>query len=335
MNPVEGKTEHLWLKSINDGNQNSYKMALALSIIEVISDLDKTDSGYYRVPLSSILEQCARYYWDHTVIFKLRQTTNVKQKPVFVQLVQQYEKENPVCEGKRWNKLSGEEKKFIIDLFIKRKATLKNPLSRFQIDSGAPKSAGGDPEGEGWLYRWNIGKNEIQINKQRVADIKLNIPLYRSLAVYSWARFLEAYNNLPKLLMKTDLGKPSRKLSKFRTVMEQHDREFSYCICFYCAELISGSTHLDHVIPFSFLFGDALSNLVPSCASCNSSKRDKLPNDNTLLKLAERNNHVQSLDLDTDILYDLHKNGVYEALKQSRDNARTAGFQIWTDNAKK
>lgn len=46
--------------------------------------------------------------------------------------------------------------------------------------------------------------------------------------------------------------------------------------CFYCGVTVGGRLHVDHFVPFSRGGSDALDNLVPSCRSCNSEKRDRL-----------------------------------------------------------
>ncbi len=47
--------------------------------------------------------------------------------------------------------------------------------------------------------------------------------------------------------------------------------------CFYCEE--GTYEHLDHYIPLSKGGGHTKENLVPSCASCNLKKHDKMPED--------------------------------------------------------
>lgn len=48
--------------------------------------------------------------------------------------------------------------------------------------------------------------------------------------------------------------------------------------CFYCEEPVAPNRiHLDHFVPLSKKGGTTRANLVASCASCNHSKRTKLP----------------------------------------------------------
>jgi CRISPR/Cas system Type II protein with McrA/HNH and RuvC-like nuclease domain len=56
--------------------------------------------------------------------------------------------------------------------------------------------------------------------------------------------------------------------------------------------LFFGTGHVptvDHVIPWSFLLEDDLSDLVLACATCNGKKSDWLPTDGFIHKLIARN----------------------------------------------
>lgn len=47
--------------------------------------------------------------------------------------------------------------------------------------------------------------------------------------------------------------------------------------CFYCGSRLRSGRHVDHVLPWSRVGIDGLTNLVLSCPGCNSSKSDILP----------------------------------------------------------
>ncbi|OPX13645.1 HNH endonuclease [Gordonia sp. i37] len=47
--------------------------------------------------------------------------------------------------------------------------------------------------------------------------------------------------------------------------------------CFYCGTRLGAGRHVDHVLPWSRVGIDGLTNLVLACQSCNSSKSDLLP----------------------------------------------------------
>lgn len=48
-------------------------------------------------------------------------------------------------------------------------------------------------------------------------------------------------------------------------------------VCFYCGNTIRRNRHVDHILPWSRVGIDGLTNLVVACQVCNSSKSDRLP----------------------------------------------------------
>lgn len=65
--------------------------------------------------------------------------------------------------------------------------------------------------------------------------------------------------------------------------------------CFYCQKPLqhrNRQTHVDHFIPWSFVQSDQIWNLVLSYGPCNNSKRDKLAEEDFLVKLIDRNDSL-------------------------------------------
>ena len=58
--------------------------------------------------------------------------------------------------------------------------------------------------------------------------------------------------------------------------------------CFYCATSLRAQRHVDHILPWSRVGIDGLSNLVLSCQRCNSSKSDLLPDVKYVRRALER-----------------------------------------------
>lgn len=58
----------------------------------------------------------------------------------------------------------------------------------------------------------------------------------------------------------------------FQTKLEQYKG-----LCHWCAAKIGGAVHRDHVIALSLGGSNDISNIVPSCATCNLSKGAKTP----------------------------------------------------------
>ena len=116
---------------------------------------------------------------------------------------------------------------------------------------------------------------------------------------YRWVRFLEDFNDVPRISKKmrgTDLQNIKRdtQLKKFWKYL---DLENKSRICFQSdVPLIEGNNlSVDHVIPWSYLFSDDIWNLVYIDKDKNSSKNNKIPNENTIEKLEKRNKKLFKL----------------------------------------
>src|SRR5690606_31184254 len=59
--------------------------------------------------------------------------------------------------------------------------------------------------------------------------------------------------------------------------------------CFYCRTKSLKEYHMDHVIPFNYLYQTEIFNIVPACNTCNSSKSDRLPTLEIFERVIERN----------------------------------------------
>lgn len=104
-----------------------------------------------------------------------------------------------------------------------------------------------------------------------------------------WAKFLERINlGLPMLISKMESGERYRSsLEKYKLILSKHiDR------CFYCDNLLSlekQMIHVDHFIPWSYIFEDEVWNLVLTCRDCNLRKHSSLPQQEFINNLIERN----------------------------------------------
>ena len=103
-----------------------------------------------------------------------------------------------------------------------------------------------------------------------------------------WAKFLERINgSLPRLVAKIEQSDVKRtSLAKFREAYL--DARMSHC--FYCrAGLEPDYTHVDHFLPWSYIFEDEAWNLVLACQDCNLKKSDSLPESGLQDDLIRRN----------------------------------------------
>ena len=136
-------------------------------------------------------------------------------------------------------------------------------------------------------------KGAIAIPTEQRAFIAAFEPLLMRSVLAGWAEQVEQYNHSPRVLAKIRFdGRRRSGVSKWAGTLRDLDNA-----CFYCRRPQPEAAHVDHVIPWSFLFDDAEWNLVLSCGTCNSQKRDKIPAHRFLALLCNRNaDQAQSAD---------------------------------------
>ena len=143
-------------------------------------------------------------------------------------------------------------------------------------------------------------KRYIVLSSEAYYFFKENYNELSKLLIFEWAKFLERTNFTPRLISKIEgLGFQKRNnLKKFRNILlEQTDIH-----CFYCnTPLLNKKMHIDHFIPWSYLYEDAIWNLVLSCEKCNLIKSDRLAPEKCLQKLENRNEKYHYNEYDKDV----------------------------------
>ena len=120
---------------------------------------------------------------------------------------------------------------------------------------------------------------------------------------YKWVQKLEKLNSSPRISKKvngTDREDIKRgNLSRFKKYIDVENPNHR---CFITNDLLDeNDLSIDHVIPWSYLFSDDLWNLVYVKKSENSSKSNRIPSEQMIEKLEERNKKLLTL---------LRKNGI-------------------------
>jgi CRISPR/Cas system Type II protein with McrA/HNH and RuvC-like nuclease domain len=107
--------------------------------------------------------------------------------------------------------------------------------------------------------------------------------------------------------------------------------------CFYCEDPLPTDNrlvHVDHVIPWSYIYEDELWNLVLAHEKCNRKKYNSLPSDNFLTKLIDRNlkfTNINNIFKKSILKLDLIENHE-KAIKKHYQNCRDYGFTIVNPN---
>ena len=111
---------------------------------------------------------------------------------------------------------------------------------------------------------------------------------------YRWGLILETFNSSPRINKKVKIidGQEIRRssLRRFRKYLDAENPERK---CFICGKHIEESElGIDHVIPWSYLYSDDLWNLVYVHNSCNSEKTNRIPSEEMIESLKQRNNRL-------------------------------------------
>lgn len=95
--------------------------------------------------------------------------------------------------------------------------------------------------------------------------------LHEYLSVLVLARYAQSRG---RVVLKRLNARPWLPREKHLILLAEHGR-----VCFWCGVLLNGLYHIDHVVPRALGGEDQISNLVPSCPTCNLKKSDINPYD--------------------------------------------------------
>ena len=141
----------------------------------------------------------------------------------------------------------------------------------------------------------------IELNYDAHAFFKENYHELTKVLIFEWAKFLEKTNFTPRLIAKIEgLGQHKRNsLNKFKKDLLQQ----SGSKCFYCNKSVNvDDIHIDHFIPWSYVYEDAIWNLVISCTDCNLKKSDYLAPKACVKKIEKRNHQYNFNEYKKDIM---------------------------------
>lgn len=310
------------MADLNGRNQNTYKFALQLAILD---NCQKSQIKYI-----DVAHNFAERYWNNVVAYNLRESINIDRAPYFHQAIIKVAKENEL-EGLYYNhaikKIKNLKSLIVSEVQSGYKTTLQNPISRLQTSSNSVRTGTGSPKGQGWLYSWDSKSESIKFNKKFQEEIYLHRELLKKLTVFHWALFIERYNQAPSVTNKLLDAKKSRSIKK---LVKELVIGIANEKCFYCDQTPE-KVEIDHFIPFAFLFDNPIWDLVYSCSDCNSGtggKFEKLPQDHYLTKLFKRNK--QMFNEDSEIFEGFEKlEELEDHIQKTYQACLNAGFQNW------
>lgn len=233
------------------------------------------DGETVTLDLNFIATRFIKYCWDLEHSFKLKQSSN----PTSATIVTTIRKE---LSAKNYKNPPS-----IATIAASNNKELRSKVIKLSIKPQVLKYLLTDmPD----LYVRQKGTNNITLKTSLIQFLHDHRTIIKNGLNYKLTLGLETFNkSTPHIAMKVDSENyPSRKL---HTVSEKTlDREQNHR-CFYCDRQydIPKKRHIDHVIPFNYIFSTDAYNCVASCIRCNLSKSDRLPQRELFDNVIDRN----------------------------------------------
>lgn len=282
-----------WIRIIEEmKNDNTYKTAWGRGIVECVYLKEYRLVGDEVImKQSDIANKMIKYYWNQTFFFGLEQGKN----PVILQKVQlmidKYKTEKETTYPLPWNQVEefflNDEKYYnkIIRAIISNART--NVCPRFKnVSNGETLN----------IYNINHDTKELIFDANGIAIITEYAFVLSKLFNYKWAQLLERYNTAPNISNKVSAASSAKirrsSLAKYKKLLLEyyHGTEIKD---FYTGEVLEiNDIHIDHVIPWSFVYSDDIWNLVVTKSTNNLQKSNRPPTKTEIENLKIRNDEL-------------------------------------------
>lgn len=264
--------------------RNTYKFGLIKALLDSVFSGKITEQGVY-YSYEKLFERFTYNYWNLVVKYNLRQMRK-DGKSEFSKI------ETILKEALNQNSIVSNLEFESLDVELKQKIIKKVTFECKRFVVGALYD-----DFDGIIYSFDLKENGVIINPCVYEFMQKYKAELEKINYYSWAKFLEQINDdnvLVRLIDKLELATPRREnLSIYREILRV---EFEENTCFYCGKKLGRNIHVDHFIPWSFVKDDKIWNFVLSCPQCNERKNNKLPKQDFLIKIENRNNKIQVID---------------------------------------
>ena len=275
-----------WL-SVIDGmdNTNTYKLAWGRAIVELCHVTDASEHVTV-FKFEQIGEYVLKYFWNQTYFFKLYQGPS-KSKPRVQQIT---EKVIAYYQNKAQSRLP-------VWFDLAYPVLVKD---RRQYDHFLNEVANALKVDVCWRFT-KIGKDNLDLyNLDRVHKtvtltkhqhelLKDHAFVLSQLLNYRWAQLLEKFNQSPRIALKvkgsTDEQIRRSSLTRFKQALLKQFPD-GKIRDFYTDDLLDpNDISIDHVIPWSFMYSDDIWNLVITSKVNNSSKSNRIIEEQYIEKL--------------------------------------------------
>ena len=304
---------------------NTYKFALGKTLLDYCKN--NTPTGRTKeIEYEYLANEFLRHYWYQRYKFKIKQDFHIKKRPVVIQILEDAFGDKPPYKFKDLDqgKIKQARNGILENVFGEARKKKGMVIQRFQrimhgnsvIDANV-------------FYNYDDDVKKIFLKPEAHEFFRQNYGLLMRALLAEWIKYLERVNHgLPMLAAKVDNEEAERgSLTKYRKVFLGYSDH-----CFYCnSELISDCIHVDHFIPWSYIFEDNAWNLVLSCQECNLRKSSSLPEEKFVGDLIGRDQrYSEIMELMSKSLHKLSIKGPWENEIQSHYKiCHEYGFGSW------
>jgi len=253
----------------------TYKYCFLKSILDNLYSFDNN----FCIDFKRVGETFVSIYWNMICVFKIPQMASylTGERSVFERIVEQTIEQKPYLDGVLYESINELDKKDFLKKAIPE--FQKNVIGAFYEDT------------EGMIYGFSKKEKKLWLNENSFKFLTENRLIIEQVNYYQWLKMVDAIlkangKSIQNLSTILECITKRTDLSSFKEdLLSRGEKK----VCFYCGKPLSNRYHLDHVIPWDFLKNDEMWNFVFACPSCNSSKNNKIPDDEYIDKLAKRN----------------------------------------------
>lgn len=251
------------------------KFALARALTDLVSTTTYKGIGNFKIDKSKLSRKLLDYYWWQEFRYHLRQTKNPLGLPKVIEILRETWPDPTSIPASIKEACPSD-----LDHACQRiqRECFKEVIPRFHRLQGKNKTV---------VVFYESKHGYLLVPETAAQFLSKYRYLLHHLAILQWTLWLEKINNTPRIASKVAMeGDPRRgRLKPYLQLLSPIQQT-----CFYCQQKLDRKKiHVDHVIPWSYVFEDSLWNLVLACDGCNLSKSNMLPHEKFLARLIARN----------------------------------------------
>ena len=235
-----------------------------------------------KISFDKIGETFVSIYWNMIVVYDIPQMPNylTGERSIFERIIESMILAKPYLKGIYFDSINDLDRKQFLKKAVPEFS--KNVIGAFYDDT------------DGMIFGFSKKQKSIWLNSRSYSFLCNNKLIIEQVNYYQWLKMIENIlksNNKSIDNLSTVLECITKRsdLTKFKEELISLGEQKT---CFYCGKKLGKTIHLDHVVPWDFIKSDNIWNFVFSCPTCNTSKNNRLPNQEFINKLTIRNQEM-------------------------------------------